>query len=358
MRLALTFDDVALVPVFNNVESRTEPCVRTKLTSGCGMAIPIIASNMDTVIGPELAKVLISAGSVPIFHRFASFEQKVSWINEFPGSFLSSGIRMGDVVELEKILEETSLAGVCFDIAHGHDARLLNIIDSLKNKYPELEVIAGNVCTADAYRDLVNAGATAVKIGIGPGAACTTRKVTGFGVPQFTAIQDIAAVKKKLLVPIIADGGVRGSADIVKALAAGADSVMLGKLFALTNESAAPKRGLNAAPGQIIEYSPGHPVPYCGPFEAKYRGQASADFQEDYFGATKDGTVPEGEAFWAPVSGPAIDLIQRLMAGVRSGMTYGGARSIPELQRKAEFIQVTGNYEAESSPRPFDKTGN
>ena len=345
MRLALTFDDVALVPVFNNVESRTEPCVRTKLTSGCGMAIPIIASNMDTVIGPELAKVLISAGSVPIFHRFASFEQKVSWVNEFPGSFLSSGIRMGDVVELEKILEETSLAGVCFDIAHGHDARLLNIIDSLKNKYPELEVIAGNVCTADAYRDLVNAGATAVKIGIGPGAACTTRKVTGFGVPQFTAIQDIAAVKKKLLVPIIADGGIRGSADIVKALAAGADSVMLGKLFALTNESAAPKRDRPWMPGEGA-LQPAHVQ------QAKYRGQASADFQEDYFGATKDGTVPEGEAFWAPVSGSALDLIQRLMAGLRSGMTYGGARSISELQRKAEFIRVTGNYEAESSPRP------
>ena len=345
MKLGLTFDDVCLVPVFNNVESRTEPCVRTKLTSGCGMAIPIIASNMDTVIGPELAKVLISAGSVPIFHRFASFEQKVSWVNEFPGSFLSSGIRMGDVVELEKILEETSLAGVCFDIAHGHDARLLNIIDSLKNKYPELEVIAGNVCTADAYRDLVNAGATAVKIGIGPGAACTTRKVTGFGVPQFTAIQDIAAVKKKLLVPIIADGGIRGSADIVKALAAGADSVMLGKLFALTNESAAPKRDRPWMPGEGA-LQPAHVQ------QAKYRGQASADFQEDYFGATKDGTVPEGEAFWADVSGPAMNLIQKLMAGLRSGMTYGGARSIPELQRKAEFIQVTGNYEAESSPRP------
>jgi len=342
MKQGLTFDDVALVPVFNNVESRTEPCVATQLTRGCGMSIPIVASNMDTVIGPALAKVLMEVGSVPIFHRFTTFEQKVQWINDFPTSFLSSGIRTGDVIELEKILEETSLAGVCFDIAHGHDARLLDIVSSLKYKYPELEVIAGNVCTADAYRDLVNAGATAVKVGIGPGAACTTRKVTGFGVPQFTAIQDIAAVKKKLLVPIIADGGIRGSADIVKALAAGADSVMLGKLFALTNESAAPKKLWHTNPvGQ-----------------AKYRGQASADFQEDYFGATKDGTVPEGETFWAPVSGPAIDLIQKLMAGLRSGMTYGGARNITELQRKAEFIQVTGNYEAESSPRPFDKTGN
>jgi IMP dehydrogenase len=355
MKQGLTFDDVALVPVFNNVESRTEPCTVTNLTPNIKMDVPILASNMDSVIGPDLAKVLVGAGSVPIFHRFTTFEQKVAWIEAFPSSFLSCGIRVGDVIELEKLLEETQLVGVCFDIAHGHDMRLISTIATLKNKYPELEIIAGNVCTADAYRDLVFAGATAVKVGIGPGAACTTRKVTGFGVPQFTAIQEIAAIKKKLLVPIIADGGIRGSADIVKALAAGADSVMLGKLFALTNESAAPKRGIPGLPGLpgSVQLIPKRELyRWNGPYEAKYRGQASADFQEDYFGATKDGTVPEGEAFWASVSGPAIDLIQRLMAGLRSGMTYGGARTIGELQRKAEFIQVTGNYEAESSPRP------
>lgn len=351
MKQGLTFDDVALVPVFNNVESRTDPCTETNLTRNIRMEVPLLASNMDTVIGPELARVLVAAGIVPIFHRFTTFEQKVQWINEFPTSFLSCGIRIGDLVEIEKLLEETNLRGVCFDIAHGHDMRLISAITTLKNKYPELEVIAGNVCTADAYRDLVYAGATAIKVGIGPGAACTTRKVTGFGVPQFTAIQEIAAVKKKLLVPIIADGGIRGSADVVKALAAGADVVMLGKLFALTNESAAPKREIPKL-GIDSRTSDWKLVPVIDRVEAKYRGQASADFQEDYFGATKDGTVPEGEAFWAPVSGPAIDLIQKLMAGLRSGMTYGGARSIPELQRKAEFIQVTGNYEAESSPRP------
>ena len=350
MRQGLTFDDVALVPVFNNVESRTEPDTTTNLTDRTPMAIPLLASNMDTVIGPELAKVLVSAGSVPIFHRFTNYEQKVAWINAFPTAYMSCGIRTGDVVELEKLLENTPLRGVCFDIAHGHDMRLLKTISSLKNKYPELEVIAGNVCTPDGYRDLVTVGASAVKVGIGPGAACTTRKVTGFGVPQFTAIQEIAAVKKKLLVPIIADGGIRGSADIVKALAAGADSVMLGKLFALTNESAATKRWKARGPHSAYHY--GFEAEEVGYQQAKYRGQASADFQEDYFGATKDGTVPEGEAFWADVSGPATDLIQKLLAGLRSGMTYGGARSIAELQRKAEFIQVTGNYEAESAPRP------
>lgn len=341
MKIGLTFDDVCLAPVYNNVESRVDPVTATRLSTGVSLGIPIVASNMDTVISSALAEVLVKAGSIPIFHRFTNYEQKVAWIKDFPTSFMSCGIRTGDVVELEKLLEETDLAGVCFDIAHGHDSRLLTIIYNLKHKYPELEIIAGNVCSPDGYRDLVSAGATAVKIGIGPGAACSTRKVTGFGIPQFTAIQDIAAVKKKLLVPIIADGGIRGSADVVKALAAGADSVMLGKLFALTNESAATKR----------YDANGFTCKNRGRLMAKYRGQASADFQEEYFGFTKDGTVPEGEAFWAPVSGPAIELIQRLMAGLRSGMTYGGSKTIEELQRKAEFIRVTGNYESESGTR-------
>ena len=349
MKLGLTFDDVALVPVYNNVESRQDPMTHSKLTTRITLGIPIVASNMDTVICPALAKVMQDAGSMPIFHRFASYDQKVKWLEAFPMSFISCGIRQGDVMEVEKLLENTHVAGVCFDIAHGHDRRLMDTIYKLKVKYPELDIIAGNVCTHEAYRDLVNAGATAVKVGIGPGAACTTRMVTGFGVPQFTALQDIAAAKKKLKVPIIADGGIRNSRDIVIALAAGADTVMIGKLFALTNESAAQKR----QPTEVSISGMGVREFPKGPREAKYRGQASADFQEEYFGATKDGTVPEGEAFWAPVSGPAIDLIQKLLAGLRSGMTYGGANTIEELQRKAEFIQVTHSYGAESAPRPI-----
>jgi IMP dehydrogenase len=345
MNQGLTFDDVALVPVFNNVESRTEPELKTRLTSNVWMDIPILASNMDSVISESLAVVLLQAGSIPIYHRFASFEVRRDFAQGCP-SFLSSGIREGDLIETEKLLEQTQALGVCFDIAHGHDARLLKAISRLRRLYPDVEVIAGNVCTPDGYRDLVSAGATAVKCGIGPGAACTTRAVTGFGVPQFTAIQNIAEAKRKLQVPIIADGGIRNSSDIVKALAAGADSVMLGKLFALTNESAAPKRTVEVSNAEYQKT-----LKTCVK-EAKYRGQASADFQEEYFGATKDGTVPEGESFWAPVSGSALDLIGKLLAGVRSGMTYGGARTIEELQRKAEFIQVTRNYRAESDPRP------
>ncbi len=331
MRSAFTFDDVALVPQFNNIPSRTEPSLETWLTRNRKMGIPLVASNMDTVIGEELARVLIEEGSVPLFHRFTTLEKQISWVKEFGDSiFVSCGIQ--DLKSVQELLE-LGAAGVCVDVAHGHSDRMFRFVEELKRTHEGKDVIVGNVCTAMAYHDLVNAGADAVKVGIGPGAACTTRIVTGFGVPQFTAIRDCAEVAEKLRVPLIADGGIRGSRDVVLALAAGASSVMLGKLFALTEESAAPKKNEQ------------------GKRFAKYRGQASADFQTDYYGGLKDKTVAEGVDFWAEVSGTASQLIDSLMGGLRSGMTYGGARNIKELQRKAEFVRVTNTYMTESRPR-------
>jgi IMP dehydrogenase len=331
MKRAFTFDDIALVPQFNNIPSRTEPNLESWITRNRKVQIPILAANMDTVIGDELAAVLLDNGSMPIFHRFTSFERQQEWVRRYEGrTYVSSGIQQLD--EVSKLLE-LGAVGVCIDVAHGHSDRMFRFVSELKRRFPEKEVIAGNVCTPMAYHDLVNAGADAVKVGVGPGAACTTRMVTGFGVPQFTAIRECAAVAEKLRVPLIADGGVRSSRELVLALAAGASTVMLGKLFAITEESAAPKRDDN------------------GTRMAKYRGQASEDFQEDFYGGLKEKTVAEGVDFWAPVSGTARQLIDTLLGGLRSGMTYGGARSIKELQRKAEFVEVTGSYFTESAPR-------
>lgn len=331
MKRAYTFDDIALVPQFNNIPSRTEPSLDSWLTKNRKISMPLVAANMDTVIGEDLAEVLIKNGSLPIFHRFADFDTQATWVKRFTENmFISCGIHN---IDQTRRLLDLGAAGVCVDVAHGHSAQMFKFIDEIKSSHPKSEVIAGNVCTGMAYHDLVNAGADAVKVGIGPGAACTTRIVTGFGVPQFTAIQECADIAEKLRVPLIADGGIRGSRDVVLALAAGASSVMMGKLFALTMESAATKRKTDKG------------------YEAKYRGQASEDFQTDFYGVLKDKTVAEGIAFWAPVSGEAQQFINGILGGIRSGMTYGGARSIKELQRKAEFVEVTATYMTESKPR-------
>ncbi len=334
MRRAYTFDEVALVPQFNNVPSRTEPSVETWLTRRLRIGMPVLASNMESVIGEPLAEVLLANGSMPIFHRFTDQARQREWVTHYrERSFISAGLQ--DIDDIRALLD-LGAAGVCIDIAHGHSDRMMQFISELKRTHPEHDVIAGNVCTPMAFHDLVNAGADAVKVGVGPGAPCSTRIVTGFGVPQFTAIRECADVAEKLRVPLIADGGVRGSREAVLALAAGASTVMLGKLFALTEESAAPKR--TAADGTTRE--------------ACYRGQASAEFQQDFYGGLKKDTVAEGVAMWAPVSGSAQTLIDSILGGLRSGLTYGGARSIKELQRKAEFVEVGPGYGIESAPRP------
>ncbi len=329
---AYTFDDVALVPQFNNVPSRTEPSLETWLTRNRKISIPLVAANMDTVLSESLSEILLDAGSIPILHRFLSHEEQIAWVKKYESKiFVSAGLR--NLNETQELLDNGAI-GVCIDVAHGHSKQMFECIEALKKSHPSHEIIAGNVCTAMAYHDLVNAGADAVKVGIGPGAACTTRMVTGFGVPQFTAIRECAKVATRLRVPLIADGGIRNSRDVVLALAAGASSVMIGKLFALTNESAAEKRTMED-----------------GTIEAKYRGQASKDFQDEYYGGVKEKTVAEGVSFWSPVHGSATSVIHTLLGGLRSGMTYGGARNISELQRKAEFVEVTSSYNSESQPR-------
>ncbi len=357
MRETLTFDDVALVPRFNNVDSRTEPNLTTWLTKNISVDLPLVPANMDTVIGEDLALVIATRGGIPIFHRFTDFETQRGWVERFEGRvFLSCGV--GDFSEARKQLDLKPL-GVCIDVAHGHSEKMVNLVKAIKDGYPTMEIIAGNICTARAYHDLANAGADAVKVGIGSGAACTTRVVTGFGVPQFTAIRDCAEEAKHFRVPIMADGGIRTSADVTKALAAGAATVMMGKVFALTEESAAEKRRIPYMEHLCTLVPVTNPIPdgvqvRCGcpkGMEAKYRGQASADFQNEFYGGLKHKTVAEGVDFWAPVAGSAQSVIDTYLGGIRSGLTYAGARDIKELQRKAEFVKVTGAYQTESNPR-------
>lgn len=337
MRQGYTFSEVCIEPVYNNVGSRNKVTLETNLCRGVRMDIPIVAANMDTVIGEELASILTHWGSVPIFHRFTTFEQKVKWLGRFPDCFISAGIKEEELKEAVRLIEMHNLRGVCIDIAHGHDSRMKQAIDVLKRA--GAKVIAGNICSVRGYQDLVEWGADAVKVGIGPGAACTTRKMTGFGLPQFTAVYDIGKEAQKLHVPFIADGGISGPDDITKALAAGASSVMMGKVFAVTEESAAEKCHKSFADGPR--------------YVAKYRGQASADFQEEYYGEVKEGTIPEGEAMWAEVSGSAVDLLKTYTAALGASLNMGGSRDIYELQRKCrgQFVTVGEGYRIESAVR-------
>lgn len=327
MKRALTFDDVALVPQYNNVESRTEPDVSTFITKELVVNLPVVPANMDTVINEKLADVIISNGGFPIFHRFHTMEEKLKLNKKYQlVSFQSIGLRDFEKdwrVHPARLIEKKGFY-LCIDVAHGHDMRMLKAIEELKESEwgGNLQILAGNVCTPMAVQDLANAGADAVKVGIGPGAACTTRMVTGFGVPQFTAIRECAKVANKLRIPIMADGGIRNSRDVALAIAAGATTVMIGKLFAQTYESAA---------------------------DGFYRGQASADFQMSQFGEVK--TVPEGDIMAIKQRMYAQSLIDELIGGLKNAMTYAGARSIKEFQRKAEFVEVTPNYMGESRVR-------
>lgn len=321
METGLSYNDVCMVPQYNNVASRTLPEFKTQATRKVNMAIPIFAANMDTIIGPELADVLVKFGSIPIFHRFYKSEkinELICLVQKYPGNcFMSWGV--SDLAVLFDMIASKDLhpIGVCLDIAHAHGEMAKEAIGRIKDRFPKFEVIAGNVCTPSAVMDLVHWGADAIKAGIGPGSVCTTRKVTPFGVPQFTAVQKCAEMGKKLKCPVIADGGIRGSREIILALAAGASSVMIGGLFAETYEAAG---------------------------KGVMRGQASQAFQNDYFGRVKEGTVPEGVSKTVKVRCHADEEIRDLLAGLASGMTYCGAKTIPELQEKAEFMRVTGNY--------------
>lgn len=356
---AYTFDDVALVPQYNTIPSRLHTTLDTKLTKNLKINNPLIPANMDTVISFELAEKVIEEGGIPIFHRFCSIEEQSKFCKKFKNNcFVSCGINDEEFDKLEKLFNDGAF-GVCIDIAHGHSEVIVELIKKIKEKYPSKHVIAGNICTEKAYIDLVNAGVDAVKIGVGPGAACTTRIVTGFGVPQFSAIYNISQAKNKLdthlQVPIIADGGIRNSRDVALALAAGANSVMIGNLFSKTLESASKKYYKNYDKSNFIATSnldevyekyKQHYVIY-----GHYRGQASKNFQNEYFGKLKQGTVAEGIDFYTECSGPVEDLYNEINGGLRSALTYAGAKDIEEFQKNAEFVEVTMNYMGESNPR-------
>jgi len=249
------------------------------------------------------------------------------------------GVR-SDTIERVEELKKAGVDVIVIDTAHGHSKGVIETLKRIKKKFPELDVIAGNVATAEATLELIKAGADAVKVGIGPGSICTTRVVTGVGVPQITAIMNCAEVAMKYKIPIIADGGIKQTGDIAKAIAAGADSVMIGALFAGTEES------------------PGEKVLYEGRSYKVYRGMGSieamkAGSSDRYFQDVEDDIkklVPEGIEGMVPYKGPLSDVVFQIIGGLKSAMGYCGARNIEEMKTKTKFILMTSAGLRESHP--------
>ncbi|WP_407638207.1 IMP dehydrogenase [Caldanaerobius polysaccharolyticus] len=242
-----------------------------------------------------------------------------------------------DMMERVAALVEAGVDVVVVDTAHGHSRGVIEAVERIKERYPDLQLIAGNVATREAVEDLIKAGADCVKVGIGPGSICTTRVVAGVGVPQLTAIMDCAEAADKYGIPVIADGGIKYSGDIVKALAAGASAVMIGSLFAGTEES----------PGEIEIYQGRSFKVYrgMGSLGAMSSGSKDRYFQED---AKK--LVPEGVEGRVPFKGPLSDTIFQLIGGLRAGMGYCGAKNLEELKRNARFVKITSAGLRESHP--------
>lgn len=333
----LTFDDVLIVPSKSDVRSRKDPSLRTQLTRNYSIDLPIISANMDTVTESDMAIAMANLGGVGILHRFMTIEEQVNHVNLIKKQnidLISASIGVNDdFKERSKKLVDAGVKILTIDIAHGHSVQMLETMKWCKDTFSKVDIIAGNVATPEATDELIEAGADAIKVGIGPGSMCTTRIITGAGVPQLTAIALCAEVGKDRGVPVIADGGIKTSGDIVKALSAGASVVMLGSMLSGTIET----------PGEIKNG------------RKQYRGMASRSAQDSWRGGVPEGMAPEGESTFVSVKGHVKDVIMELSGGIRSGMSYVNATQIIELCEKARFIEMSSSGISESRAHGLNK---
>lgn len=323
---ALTFDDVLIVPAYSEVESRLAPDTTSPVLD---LDVPLISANMDTVTGPRMAIAMSDAGGLGVLHRFMPKEELLAAIEEVRDHTEDVAVSVG-IGEPERFVEwcdtliDAGATVIVLDVAHGHQRRVIECLLEYGDR--EATMIAGNVATLVGARDLEEVGADHVKVGIGPGAACTTREVTGVGVPQFTAVRDTS----RYGISVIADGGVKNTADFVKAIAAGADAVMCGSLFA----------GCTESPGELIETKDG--------LRKEYRGMSSAEARSE-FGLTEH--IAEGKSGSVPYTGPVQQTVEQYKKALQSAMSYVGAHTIPEFQKKAQFVRVTPTSLLESGAR-------
>ncbi|MGZ6005418.1 MAG: IMP dehydrogenase [Candidatus Saccharimonadales bacterium] len=359
LALALTFDDVLLKPRYAGF-SRAQIDISTHLTRRIKLQLPLVSSPMDTVTEHKLAIALAEAGGLGFVHRNLSIIDQAKQVKLVKKQALPVGAAIGSSPGYEERVASLVAAGadvLLVDSAHGHAKPVIEAVKFIKANY-KVEVIAGNVATADGARALIKAGADGLRVGMGPGAICTTRIISGMGMPQVSAIIDVSRAAAKSGVPVIADGGINYSGDITKALAAGAAVVMMGRLFAATRESS----------GKIISLKPSQ-VPKrfksvingAKDYEFKqYRGMGSlgamkegikVSSEDEFHGKSyaKDVLIAEGVEGMVPVSGSLDDLVTQLIGGLKSGMYYTGSRTLKDLAQ-TEFVRITQASLTESHP--------
>lgn len=359
--LGLTFDDILLVPGYSDF-SRSEIDLSTQLTKKIKLSLPFVSSPMDTVTESKLAIELARNGGIGIIHRNLSIYDQAKEVKEVKNKGLLVGAAIGASEGFEErinVLVTTDVDVVVVDSAHGYSEGVIKTVKTIKKLYPKLQIIAGSIATFDGAKALIEAGADALRVGMGPGAICTTRIISGMGVPQATALMETTRAAKKSGVPVIADGGIKYSGDMVKALALGASTVMMGSFFASCLE----------APGKTLEL-PKEQVPQR--FQSIFNGKSKFLFKEyrgmGSIGAMSEGAkiksedefhgksykdrvlVAEGVEGLVPVKGTVKEVLDQAIGGIKSGMYYVGAKNIKELSEKAKFIQITQASLTESHP--------
>ena len=330
----ITFDDVLLVPQYSDIKSRKEVSLSSSMSDEISLRVPIIAAPMDTVCGDIMATKMSEFGGLGIIHRYNTIEEQSTFVRRSSNNganIVGAAIGItGDYIDRARALVDAGASVLCLDVAHGDHVLMhvaaYNIVDKFGHK---VHVMAGNIATHTSALALAQIGVNSVRVGIGGGSIFSTRIQTGHGVPTLASVIDCVRAKEKFPdLKIIADGGIKTSGDMVKALAAGADFVMVGSLLAGTTE----------APGELI---------YKGGESYKtYRGMASKDAQMDWRGKTSS---LEGVATVVPYKGPVSPVLEDHENGIRSGLSYSGARNLQELRENAYFIRQTAAGLAESN---------
>jgi len=333
---SFTFDDVLIKPSRSSIEPR-EATLRAVLALGVELSVPFFSAAMDRITEEKMCIALGKIGGLGVLHRNCSVLEQAAMVKKIKKAGIKVGAACGPFdIERAAALKKVGIDLLVIDCAHGHNTKVIESAKVIKKKMGKLPIMVGNIATAEAAKDLAGI-ADIVKVGVGPGSICTTRIVSGVGVPQLTAVLDVAKTAHKFGMKVVADGGMKTSGDIAKALAAGADAVMMGNMFAGTDE----------APGKSISYQ--------GKVYKEYRGMGSQAVlnekkSSDRYLIKGRKAVPEGVEGLVPCKGSVVDIVETLASGIQVAMGYVGAKTISQFQKKAEFVKITTASMQESRP--------